>query len=62
VALELPDRTLTVPSYCEPAVRALLAGPQIRVGDLPDLDDADRLTLARRLLREAVAVPADKVG
>jgi ribosomal protein L16 Arg81 hydroxylase len=62
VALELPDRTLTVPSYCEPAVRALLAGPQIRVGDLPELDDADRLTLARRLLREAVAVPAEKVG
>ena len=61
-ALELPDRTLTVPSYCEPAVRALLAGPQIRVGDLPGLDDADRLTLARRLLREAVAVPAEKVG
>ena len=30
-----------------------------RVGDLPGLaDDADRVVLARRLLREAVLVPA----
>ena len=60
VALQLPDRTLTVPSFCEPAIRALLAGPRVRVGDLPGLDADDRLTLARRLLREAVAVPAEK--
>ena len=60
VALQLTDRTLTVPSFCEPAIRALLAGPRIRVGDLPGLDADDRLTLARRLLREAVAVPAEK--
>ena len=60
VCLHLPDRTLTVPSMCEPAIRALLAGPAIRVGDLPGLDADDRLTLARRLLREAIAVPAGK--
>jgi ribosomal protein L16 Arg81 hydroxylase len=60
VCLQLPDRTLTVPSMCEPAMRALLAGPTIRVGDLPGLDADDRLTLARRLLREAIAVPAGK--
>jgi bifunctional lysine-specific demethylase and histidyl-hydroxylase NO66 len=60
VCLQLPDRTLTVPSMCEPAIRALLAGPAIRVGDLPGLDADDRLTLARRLLREAIAVPAGK--
>jgi bifunctional lysine-specific demethylase and histidyl-hydroxylase NO66 len=60
ITLQLPDRTLTVPSICEPAIRALLAGPGIRVGDLPGLDADDRLTLARRLLREAVAVPAEK--
>ncbi|MFC8616338.1 cupin domain-containing protein [Micromonospora purpureochromogenes] len=59
VALRLPDRTITLPGTCEPAVRTLLIGTVTRVGDLPGLDDdADRLVLARRLLREAVAVPA----
>ncbi|MEU9509196.1 cupin domain-containing protein [Micromonospora sp. NPDC048170] len=59
VALVLFDRTITLPASCAPAVRALLAADSVRVGDLPGLDDdADRLTLARRLLREAVLVPA----
>ncbi|MEU5936903.1 cupin domain-containing protein [Micromonospora sp. NPDC047187] len=59
VALRLFDRTITLPASCEPAARALLTGTVTRVGDLPGLpDDADRLTLARRLLREAVLVPA----
>ncbi|MEV0733506.1 cupin domain-containing protein [Polymorphospora sp. NPDC050346] len=59
VALRLPDRTISLPRWCEPAVRAVLASGGCRVGDLPGLDDdADRLVLARRLLREAVAVPA----
>ncbi|MFC0505970.1 cupin domain-containing protein [Micromonospora costi] len=59
VALRLFDRTIDLPASCEPAVRALLTGTAIRVGDLPGLpDDADRLVLARRLLREAAVVPA----
>ncbi|MDM4718883.1 cupin domain-containing protein [Micromonospora sp. WMMA1363] len=59
VAFRIFDRTLTLPGTCEPALRALLAGEVTRVGDLPGLDDdADRVTLARRLLREAVVVPA----
>ncbi|MGC4791688.1 cupin domain-containing protein [Micromonospora sp. DT178] len=59
VALVLFDRTITLPASCAPAVRALLGAGSVRVGDLPGLDDdADRLTLARRLLREAVLVPA----
>lgn len=59
VALRLFDRTITLPGQCAPAVRALLTGAVGRVGDLPGLDDdADRLVLARRLLREAVLVPA----
>ncbi|MEU1753967.1 cupin domain-containing protein [Micromonospora matsumotoense] len=58
VALRLVDRTLTLPAQCAPALRALLDSTGLRVGDLPGLDDdADRLVLARRLLREAVAVP-----
>jgi hypothetical protein len=56
VTLRLPDRTIAFPQSCLDAVRAALAGP-IRVGDLPGLDDADRLVLTRRLLRESVVVP-----
>ncbi|MFF3852503.1 cupin domain-containing protein [Micromonospora sp. NPDC002575] len=59
VALRLFDRVLTLPAGCAPALRALLTGAVSRVGDLPGLDDdADRVVLARRLLREAIAVPA----
>ncbi|WBB68887.1 cupin domain-containing protein [Micromonospora sp. WMMD812] len=59
VGLRLFDRTIALPAQCGPAVDALLTGPVTRVGDLPGLpDDADRLVLARRLLREAVVVPA----
>ncbi|SCE79253.1 Cupin superfamily protein [Micromonospora matsumotoense] len=58
VALRLTDRTITLPAQCAPALRALLGSTGLRVGDLPGLDDdADRMVLARRLLREAVAVP-----
>jgi bifunctional lysine-specific demethylase and histidyl-hydroxylase NO66 len=60
VVLHLADRQITVPISCEPALRSLLAGPSIRIGDLPDLVPADQLTFARRMLREAVAVPAEK--
>ncbi|MET7470883.1 cupin domain-containing protein [Micromonospora sp. NPDC005222] len=59
ITLRVPDRTLTLPGTCEAALRALLSGEVTRVGDLPGLDDdADRLTLTRRLLKEAVLVPA----
>jgi cupin superfamily protein len=58
VVVRLVDRTLRFPAYCAPAVRAALGGGPLRVGDLPLDDDADRLVLARRLLREALATPA----
>ncbi len=59
VVLRLTGRTLRFPAYCAAAVRTALNGAAHRVGDLPDLDDdADRLVLARRLLREALIVPA----
>ena len=52
----------TAPSRCPrrtaKAVRALLDGERLRVGDLPDLDPQDALDLARRLVREAVVVVA----
>jgi hypothetical protein len=58
VVLRLVDRTLRFPSYCAPALRLALGGEPMRVGDLPLDDDPDRLVLARRLLREALVVPA----
>ncbi|WP_422774762.1 cupin domain-containing protein [Plantactinospora sp. WMMC1484] len=58
VALALFDRTVTFPGQCALALRAFLSGAVQRVGDLPGLDDdVDRIVLARRLLREAIAVP-----
>nr|MDT0657513.1 cupin domain-containing protein [Micromonospora sp. DSM 115978] len=59
VILRLFDRAISFPGQCALALRAFLDGGVTRVGDLPGLDtDADKLVLARRLLREAVAVPA----
>jgi lysine-specific demethylase/histidyl-hydroxylase NO66 len=58
VVLRLVGRTLQFPAYCEPAVRIALSGGAQRVGDLPLEDDGDRLVLTRRLLREALVVPA----
>jgi len=58
VRLELVDRTVELPGFCRPAVEALLGGAPVRVGDLPGLAAQDALVLARRLLREAVVVPA----
>ena len=56
--LRLPDRDITFPALCAEAVTRVLRGPPVRVGDLPGLDDDhDRLVVARRLLKEAVAVP-----
>jgi lysine-specific demethylase/histidyl-hydroxylase NO66 len=58
VVLRLVARTLRFPAYCGPAVRLALGGVPVHVGDLPLDDDEDRLVLARRLLREALTVPA----
>ena len=60
VTVHLVDREITMPAYCEPALRALLAGPAVRVDDLPQLEADDQLTLARRMLREALVVPDEK--
>nr|BFE60640.1 hypothetical protein GCM10020063_051660 [Dactylosporangium thailandense] len=56
VAVHLPDRTLAMPDACAAALRTAFDGRPHRIGDLPGLDDADRLVLARRLLREAALV------
>ena len=43
VVVRLPDRTLRLPAATGKAVRALLDGERLRVGDLPDLDAEDAL-------------------
>ena len=57
VLLRLVGRTLRFPAYCADAVRQALSGRPVRVGELALPDDEDRLTLARRLLKEALTTP-----
>jgi hypothetical protein len=60
VVLRLPDRTITFPTSCGAAVDALAHGLVADADALPGLDRADATVLIRRLLREAVVVPADR--
>lgn len=57
LVLELADRRISLPASTGPAVKALLDGGPVTVGELPGLDADDRVVLVRRLLREAVMVP-----
>ncbi len=58
VVLRLPDRTMTFPTSCAEALHALHRGDVLRSARLPGLDPADGAVLIRRLLKEAVVVPA----
>jgi hypothetical protein len=42
-----------------PALAALLAAGELKVADLPDLEDGDRIALARRLVTEGIATIPD---
>jgi bifunctional lysine-specific demethylase and histidyl-hydroxylase NO66 len=55
--LELPGRTLRFEPGTGPALRALLSGDVLAVGQLPGLDENAQLDLVRRLLGAAVLVP-----
>jgi hypothetical protein len=48
-------RSHSFPADVHDALAALLAAGELKVGDLPGLDAADRITLARRLVTESVA-------
>lgn len=56
VRLRLPDRTMSFPDSCAPALRALQTGTSVDAATLPGLDAHDGTVLLRRLLREAVVV------
>jgi hypothetical protein len=53
---------IAFPVHAGPAVRHALTTEQFRVGDLPgDLDDAGKLVLVRRLIREGLLQPLDRI-
>ncbi|MEO7981402.1 MAG: cupin domain-containing protein [Sporichthyaceae bacterium] len=56
LVLRLHDRTVRLPVGAAKAVRSLLDGETLRVGDLPGLEADEGVALARRLVREAVAL------
>jgi hypothetical protein len=53
-------RSHSFPGDVRPALTALLAAGELKVGDLPGLAPADRITLARRLVTEAVVTVPDE--
>ena len=56
VVLRLPDKSITFPAECEPALREMIDGDPVSAGALPGLDPADGVVVLRRLLREGVVV------
>ncbi|MGV9710112.1 cupin domain-containing protein [Gordonia sp. NPDC003424] len=62
VELRLPDRTVTFPGVCAPAVDALHAGVVTDARALPGLDTPDSLVVIRRLMREAVIVAQEPIS
>jgi bifunctional lysine-specific demethylase and histidyl-hydroxylase NO66 len=61
VALVAGRRTHEFPGSTRAALAELLAAGELKVGDLPGLDPDDRLTLARRLVTEAIVTVPDAV-
>ncbi|MDX6237427.1 MAG: bifunctional lysine-specific demethylase and histidyl-hydroxylase [Kribbellaceae bacterium] len=59
VLLQLPDRTISLPVATSDAVVRLCEGDEVKVGELPGLDEADQLVLVRRLMTEAVLVASN---
>jgi bifunctional lysine-specific demethylase and histidyl-hydroxylase NO66 len=58
VLLRLPDRTIAFPGSCAAALAAVHACAVVTASTLPGLDVDDGAVVVRRLLREAVVVPA----
>ncbi|OZC70849.1 cupin [Rhodococcus sp. 06-462-5] len=58
VAMALRNKTITLPSQCADAIESLMKGAPCRLDSMPGLDTADALVVARRLIREGIAVPA----
>ncbi|MFD2092230.1 cupin domain-containing protein [Blastococcus deserti] len=59
VTLLAGRRSISFPADVRPALAALLATGELKVADLPGLEAAEAVALARRLLTEAVATVPD---
>lgn len=59
VTLLAGRRAHSFPAAVRPALAELLAVGELKVADLPGLDAADRLTVARRLVTESIATVPD---
>jgi hypothetical protein len=59
LSILLADRELTMPEWVEPAISLLAEGGKVVVADLPGLDEAGRLVLVRRLIREGLLEVVD---
>jgi ribosomal protein L16 Arg81 hydroxylase len=59
VTLLAGRRSHSFPASVREALSTLLTAGELKVGDLPGLDPADRLTLARRLVTESIATVPD---
>ncbi|HYU05487.1 MAG TPA: hypothetical protein VEL02_16715, partial [Jatrophihabitantaceae bacterium] len=57
--LRLPDKTVTLPLATESALKAVLTGEAFTPRELPGLDAAEQLDVARRLVREGMVVPVN---
>ncbi|WP_158864776.1 cupin domain-containing protein [Leifsonia sp. AG29] len=55
VTVRLPGKNVALPVAARAALERLLAGPPVRVGELP-IDDGSAVVIARRLLLEGVLV------
>ncbi|MEK8071484.1 cupin domain-containing protein [Rhodococcoides navarretei] len=58
VSMVLRNKTVTLPSQCADAIETLMKGASCRLDALPGLDTDDAVVVARRLIREGIAVPA----
>ncbi|MEH6792895.1 MAG: hypothetical protein V7694_02065 [Rhodococcus sp. (in: high G+C Gram-positive bacteria)] len=58
VSMVLRNKTVTLPSQCADAIETLTKGASCRLDALPGLDTDDAVVVARRLIREGIAVPA----
>jgi bifunctional lysine-specific demethylase and histidyl-hydroxylase NO66 len=58
VRIVLLDRTIELPNTADAAIKTVLTAAVFTPAELPGLDGAEQLTVAGRLLREGVIVPA----
>ncbi|KAA0926327.1 MULTISPECIES: cupin domain-containing protein [unclassified Rhodococcus (in: high G+C Gram-positive bacteria)] len=60
VSVVVRTKTVTMPPQCADALDLLNQGAPCRLDALPGLDTDDALVVARRLIREGIAVPAER--